>query len=176
VVIGDIIARLDALNGIVQDMLIFARPRQLKHEPVDGVRLVEETIAFLKRDPALSGVNVTVHGRPGPLLADAAQLHLVVQNVLMNAAQAMGGHGLIDISLESDGERCRMAIRDHGPGMPAEVRDKAFDAFFTTKHRGTGLGLAIARRIVDAHGGQIDAADADGGGTVVSITLPCHPR
>jgi signal transduction histidine kinase len=56
--------------------------------------------------------------------------------------------------------------------MPAEVRDKAFDAFFTTKHRGTGLGLPIARRVVEAHGGDIDISTPDGGGTVVSIRLP----
>ena len=173
-VIGEIIARLDALNLIVQDMLIFARPRQLKPEAVDGVRLIEDTIAFLKRDPALAGVNVTVHGQPGPISADAEQLHLVVQNILMNAAQAMGGHGLIEILLVGDGHTCHVSIRDHGPGMLPEVRDKAFDAFFTTKHRGTGLGLAIARRIVDAHGGQMDIAAAEGGGTVVSIALPCH--
>ena len=171
-VIGDIIARLDALNGIVQDMLIFARPRQLKREPVDGVRLIENTIAFLKRDPALAGLNVTVEGQPGAISADGEQLHLVVQNILMNAAQAMGGHGLIEIALAGEGELCRVSIRDHGPGMTPEVREKAFDAFFTTRNRGTGLGLAIAKRIVDAHGGHIEIGPAQGGGTVVSISLP----
>jgi signal transduction histidine kinase len=56
--------------------------------------------------------------------------------------------------------------------MPADVRDKAFDPFFTTKHRGTGLGLPIAKRIIDAHGGEIQIETPPGGGTIVSIDLP----
>jgi len=173
-VLGEVIGRLDGLNSIVQDMLAFARPRQLKLEAVDGARLVENTVAFLRRDPALAGVTVTVDGQSGPLAADAEQLHMAVQNILMNAAQAMGGQGVIEVALAGDAHACNMSIRDHGPGMSAEVQGKAFDAFFTTKHRGTGLGLAIARRIIDAHGGRIDIKAAPGGGTVVSMVLPCH--
>ena len=58
------------------------------------------------------------------------------------------------------------------PKSARAIAGKAFDAFFTTKHRGTGLGLPIARRVIEAHGGQIDILPAAGGGTVVSITLP----
>ena len=76
------------------------------------------------------------------------------------------------MTLTAGREACRIAIRDYGPGMPPEVREKAFDAFFTTKHRGTGLGLPIARRIVEAHGGQIEIVAAEGAGTLVSIQVP----
>jgi len=173
-VIGDIIARLDALNGIVQDLLTYARPRELRRERVDLRSLIDNTAELLRRDPTLSGTRLRIEGEVEPISADPEQLRLVLQNVLMNAAQAMGGQGDIDVTLGGDGAGCRLAVRDHGPGMAPEVRQKAFDAFFTTKHRGTGLGLPIAKRIVEAHGGRIDIEPADGGGTRVAIHLPAH--
>jgi PAS domain S-box-containing protein len=171
-VISDIIARLDALNGIVQDLLLYARPRAPKHEPVDVRTLIENTADLLRRDPALATTMLNITGRADPLLGDAEQLRIVFQNLLMNAAQAMGGTGAIDVTLRFDPQGWRIAIRDYGPGMPPDVAAKAFDAFFTTKHRGTGLGLPIARRIVEAHGGVIDIGPAEGGGTTVSIQIP----
>jgi signal transduction histidine kinase len=116
-----------------------------------------------------------VSGEPQPVFADPEQLRLVLQNVLMNAAQAMGGDGAIEVSLWHEPGTCRIAIRDHGPGMTPEVMEKAFDAFFTTKHRGTGLGLSIARRVVEAHGGHIGISPATGGGTVVLIEFGTPP-
>ena len=71
---------------------------------------------------------------------------------------------------------CRVAIADHGPGMAHELRAKAFEAFFTTKHRGTGLGLPTARRMIEAHGGTIELGDTAGGGTTVLISLPVGPH
>jgi PAS domain S-box-containing protein len=171
-VVGEIITRLDGLNSIVQDLLLYSRPRDPKREPVDLRSLMESTVDLLRRDPLFARVAPNITGRPEPVLADPEQLRIVFQNLLMNAAQAMGGEGTIEVHLSMDGQGCRASIRDHGPGMPDDVRTKAFDAFFTTKHRGTGLGLPIARRVVEAHGGQIDITPAAGGGTVVSITLP----
>jgi PAS domain S-box-containing protein len=174
-VIGDVIARLDALDGIVHDLLLYARPRPPQREPVDLRSLIDNTVELLRRDPSMAAIAIDVKGRPEPLMADPEQLRIVFQNVLMNAAQAMAGSGAIDVHLSMD-DSCRVSIRDRGPGMPEEVRAKAFDAFFTTKHRGTGLGLPIARRIVESHGGQIDLAPAPGGGTTVSIHLPAPVR
>ena len=171
-VIAEIIGRLDALNGIVQDLLLYARPRPPKRETVDLRMLIDTTNDLLRRDPQFGGVSLNVIGRPEPLMGDPEQLRIVFQNLIMNAAQAMGGTGAIDVHLSSDGQGYTVSIRDRGPGMPDEVRAKAFDAFFTTKHRGTGLGLPIARRVVEAHGGTIDIRPAEGGGTIVSILLP----
>ena len=171
-VVGDVIARLDALNGIVHDLLLYARPRPPHREMVDVRSLIDDTVELLRRDPSMAAITFDIRGRPESLMADPEQLRIVFQNVLMNAAQAMAGSGAIDVLLSLDGEACRVSIRDHGPGMPDEVRAKAFDAFFTTKHRGTGLGLPIARRIVESHGGRIDISAAHDGGTTVSIHLP----
>src|SRR5206468_7396772 len=102
-----------------------------------------------------------INGNLEPVSADPEQLRIALQNLLMNAAQAMGGQGTIDVTLTSDASSCRIGIRDYGPGMPDEVRAKAFDAFFTTKHRGTGLGLPIARRIIEAHNVLTELSTAD---------------
>ncbi|MBI3490855.1 MAG: PAS domain-containing protein [Acidobacteria bacterium] len=114
-IIGDIISRLDALNGIVQDLLLYSRPRQVKREPVDVRSLIDNTAELLRRDPALSGTRLQIDGSPDPVSADPEQLRIALQNLLMNAAQAMGGQGAIDVTLAADAESCRIGIRDHGP-------------------------------------------------------------
>ena len=173
-VIAEIIARLDGLNGIVQDLLIFARPRALRAEPVDVTALVTSTADLIKRDPLLAGLHINICGQKALASADPEQLQIVFQNVLMNAAQAMDGSGTVDVDVrQTSPSEWMLSFTDHGPGMPPEVRDKAFDAFFTTKHRGTGLGLPTAKRLVEAHGGRIEiGSPASACGTVVSIWLP----
>lgn len=171
-VIGAIIARLDGLNRIVQDLLVFARPRELKSEPTDLKPLLLSTVDLLKRDPALASLDVDVDGDGAVVHGDAEQLQLAFQNILMNAAQAMGGTGRIRIAIIREGGEWTVSTADSGPGVPLEVREKVFEPFFTTRSRGTGLGLPIARRVVEAHGGHIAIDAPPGGGTVVSVSLP----
>jgi two-component system CheB/CheR fusion protein len=173
-IVGDIIARLDALNRIVDDMLVFARPRELKTAPVPLTMVIAATVDLLRRDPALAGLHVDVAGNGAIVDADAEQLQMVFQNVLMNAAQAMGGAGHIHVRIEQDDGMWRVAVVDEGPGMPTDVQARVFEPFFTTKSRGTGLGLPIARRVVEAHGGDLSVDSPPAGGTVVSISLPAR--
>ena len=171
-IVGDIIARLDALNGIVHDLLVFARPRQLRSEATDLDRLIRNTLHLLHRDPTFANLHVDFPESEAVAPVDAEQLQLVFTNVLMNAAQAMGGSGEIQVAIERRQQRFVISVADHGAGMPHDVREKVFEPFFTTKHRGTGLGLPIARRIVEAHGGTIDIDNPEAGGTTVLISLP----
>jgi len=130
------------------------------------------TADHLARDPALAGFRVRISGDAAVANVDSEQLQIVFQNILMNAAQATNNTGEVDVSVQRTSTGWTLAFEDNGPGMPSEVREKAFEAFFTTKHRGTGLGLPTARRIVEAHGGTIDVASRPAGGTVVTIHLP----
>jgi PAS domain S-box-containing protein len=171
-VIGEIIARLDALNRIVQDLLVFARPRELRAEPTDLKGLVVSTVDHLKRDPAVQAVTIDVSGNGAVVNVDAEQLQLAVQNVLMNAVQAMNGQGAIHVDITRHGGEWTISMADTGPGMPPDVKEKVFEPFFTTRSRGTGLGLPIARRVVEAHGGRIGIESPATGGTVVSLSLP----
>ena len=172
VVMGDIITRLDGLNSVVEDLLVFARPRELRMEPIDLSALLSNTIDLIRRDPIFAAIDVRIEGASGIVQADPAQLLLVFQNVLINAAQAMNGQGCVTVTIVSADGQCRVSIADAGPGMPPDVREHAFEPFFTTKSRGTGLGLPLAKRIVDAHYGQIQIDTPSTGGTVVTLLLP----
>ncbi|MBI2221277.1 MAG: PAS domain S-box protein [Acidobacteria bacterium] len=173
-VIGDILTRLDSLNNIVQDLLLFARPRTPRADKVPLGTLIMSTLELLKKDPNFARVEVAVHGNDPVVEADAEQLQTVFTNLLLNAAQASGGSGRIDVVLEPRDGWCDVKVRDHGPGIPAEVRERIFEPFFTTKHRGTGLGLPTAKRVVELHRGTIAVAAAAGGGTEVTVTLPAQ--
>jgi PAS domain S-box-containing protein len=160
-IIGDVVTRVDSLNDIVQDLLIFARPREPQLGPVPLAELVENTVALMRKDPAQAG-----------LMADVDQLKTVFLNLLLNAVQATGHAGRIQVDIHADDLAATVAIADHGPGISPDVRDKIFEPFFTTKHRGTGLGLPTARRVIERHRGTIAVDCPSSGGTVVTVTLP----
>jgi PAS domain S-box-containing protein len=173
-IIKEIVTRIDALNGLMQDLLLFARPPQPKPAPVDLEALVVMTADLLSGDPARQEIEVTVGGSAPPIEADADLLKIVFENLLVNGAQAMQGRGTIRVSLSAMDDTCQIAFSDSGPGIPFELREKIFTPFFTTKVRGSGLGLPTAKRLIEAHRGQISVACPPGGGTTVTIRLPAQ--
>jgi PAS domain S-box-containing protein len=175
-IMGEIIARVDSLNEIVQDLLVFARPREPKLGPVSVAQLLENTAGLLKKDAAHSSVDVSIAGDRPLIEADPEQLQTVFLNLLLNAAQASSSGGRIDVTISATDGLCRVDIADRGPGIAPDVLAKIFEPFFTTKHRGTGLGLPTARRVVERHGGRIDVSSPSGGGTIVTVTLPVDPK
>jgi signal transduction histidine kinase len=125
----------------------------------------------------MQGVEFEVEGGAGKVIsADPDQLRLVFTNLLLNAAQANNNKGRIRMAVENDGaDRVELRVIDGGPGIPPELRARVFEPFFTTKHRGTGLGLPTAKRIIEAHGGELQIGDAPAGGTIVRVLLPRRP-
>ena len=172
VIAKEIIGRIDALNEMMKDMLMFARPPSLRPGPVELDRLVARTANLLSSDPVFKDVRVEVKGSAPPIAADAELLQIVFQNLLVNGAHAMQGHGTIQISVKAVDSSCEIAFSDAGPGIPPEILDKIFTPFFTTKSRGSGLGLPTAKRLVEAHHGQIGITCPPSGGTTVTIHLP----
>jgi PAS domain S-box-containing protein len=170
--ITEIVARIDALDELMKDLLLFARPPKPHPAATDVVPLVEITADLLKQDPSLRMINVEVEGSAPPIPADAEMLKIVFHNLLVNAAHAMEGRGKIRVAVKSMDRQCRISFIDHGPGIPPDVRDKLFTPFFTTKARGSGLGLATAKRLVDAHHGRLSIDCPPAGGTTVTIQLP----
>jgi PAS domain S-box-containing protein len=171
-IVKEIIARLDALNDLIQDLLVFARPPAPRLAAIDLERLLVSLITLLKRDPANADVAVDVTGQVPPLAGDANLLTIVFQNFLINSAQAMQGRGRITITLASGEGWHHTTIADTGPGIPQEIRDNLFRPFKTTKARGTGLGMATAKRLVELHGGHVEVMSPEGGGTTIVVHLP----
>jgi PAS domain S-box-containing protein len=175
-VLRDIVDRLDSLNNIVDDLLVFARPREPKFAPVVLHDLLRSTAALLKKDPAHAATHLDVADTHVVVRADPEQLQLVIVNLLLNAAQATHDQGHVRVDVSTIDAVCRIAISDNGPGIPEEVRERIFEPFFTTKHRGTGLGLPTAKRVIERHGGSIDIQCPPTGGTVVTVSLPLEPK
>ena len=171
-IIGDVVARVDSLNDIVQDLLVFARPREPQLRPVPVGDLVENTAALVRKDPSHASLAITVTGANPVVQLDVDQMRTVFLNLLLNAAQAAGTGGRVQVSVTVDDLAATVAVADNGPGIAPEVRAKIFEPFFTTKHRGTGLGLPTARRVVDRHRGTVEVECPPEGGTVVTVTLP----
>ena len=144
-VIDDNQARIDGLNEMIHDLLVFARPTPPGIAPAGLTTLLTGTMALLRRDPAWTNVDVVVPDDGPTLPMDAAQVQLAVFNLRLNAAQAMQGHGRIDVTVETADGWCEIGVRDSGPGFDPELREKLFEPFFTTKYRGSGLGLATAK-------------------------------
>jgi len=171
-VVGEIVARIDALNDLMKDLLLFARPPQARLAPVDVITLLKAVTDLVRQDPAFRDLHVEVMGDAPRLTADAELLKIVVQNLLINGAHATLGHGPIRIAVTSDDGECQITIADSGPGIAPDVLEKLFTPFFTTKARGTGLGLSTARRLVEAHGGTLTIECPPTGGTTAMVRLP----
>ena len=171
-IVKEIITRIDALDQMMKDLLLFARPPIPRRVPTDLVPLVTTTVRLLSQDPALHDVDVQINGNAPPVAADADMLRIVFQNLLINSAHAMQGKGTIRVGVDSGNGMCQIAFIDGGPGIPPEIRERIFTPFFTTKSRGSGLGLPTAKRLVEAHDGQIAIECPPAGGTTVVIRLP----
>jgi len=174
-IVTEILARIDGLNDLIQDLLVFARPPAPKPARVDLQALLGSVITLLKRDPALADLDVSVAGDVPHALADPNLLKITLQNLLINAAQAQQGKGTVRVTLRRAAAFNSIDIADSGPGIPAEIRAALFRPFKTTKARGTGLGMATAKRLIESQDGQIAVECPESGGTRITLTIPVAP-
>jgi PAS domain S-box-containing protein len=171
-VMRDIVARIDSLGELVDDLMVFARPRAPRPVDLRLQPLVAEAIAIVRRDPAAARVQIDMDGSDASISADAELLRAALLNLLLNAAQAVGERGTIRVRTRVSGESAVVEIHDNGPGIPAALRERVLEPFFTTKARGGGLGLPIAKRSAELHGGSLTLSYPETGGTTASLTLP----
>ena len=172
------------LEGSIRTVLDFARPSDPEKAPVDARGVVEQTVCLIAARAQRQGVRLgcELPARPLVLEADPGQLRQVLLNLLVNALDVVPLGGSVRVGADGPAPRpgrpgrwLALWVADTGPGLPADVGDRIFDPFVTSKETGTGLGLSICRRIVEAHGGEIGAANGPGGGAVFTVHLPCEP-
>jgi PAS domain S-box-containing protein len=172
-IMRDIVGRIDALSELINDLMVFARPREPRMGVIELRSLVQDAITMIRRDPIAETIDVEIVGGETSVTADGEMIRATILNLLMNAAQALGTRGgRIVVRLWRHTDLVSLAIEDDGPGIPAAIREQVLEPFFTTKARGGGLGLPISRRTAELHGGTLTLDDRPGGGTRVLVTLP----
>ncbi len=179
----EIVPIMDRARGLTQQLLTFARGGNPVREVKDIRDIITENAAF-----ALSGSSVTLEFDISPDLwpcyIDVQQIVQVIDNIVINAKQAMPKGGTITIAAENTvirenniinlnpGEYVHISVQDTGTGIPKNVIDKIFDPFFTTKREGNGLGLATCYSIITKHDGMITVESRQGEGAKFHIRLP----
>lgn len=171
-VVEEVLQRIDGLSNLMSDLLLYARPPQPSIMPIDVAELLQSVVSFLKADPAWQGVDVALDGKPARIAADPHLVKIALQNLLMNAMQAMRGRGTIGVIVSEVGHMAHVDVVDSGPGMSAAVQARVFTPFFTTKARGTGLGLATVRRIAESHSGAVSILRTSASGTAMRLSIP----
>jgi PAS domain S-box-containing protein len=175
--LGVIVRETIRCREIVRNLLDFARLEKLVLEPHDPNGLVEDALQLVHKLPQFRNINISLQldrGLPR-INCDRQQLQQVILNLMLNAADAMNGQGSITLRTYSDPDRCYIVVDDAGPGLPAELMDKVFEPFFSTK--GTnGLGLAVSYGIIERHHGTLEVENLKGGGASFRIGLPVKER
>ncbi|MFN5798474.1 MAG: sensor histidine kinase [Planctomyces sp.] len=171
-----ILGEIRRMESTIQGLLDFSRTPVLHRVSHDLRTTLQRSMNLVEGRLVQSGIRLEVQMGDEPLLvyADSEQLNQVFVNLLLNAAEAMPGGGLVTVCLagSEDCSVARVEILDTGPGISPEIQGRLFEPFATTKERGTGLGLAICRRIVRDHAGQIQADNRPDGGALFRVELP----
>ncbi len=175
-------AETERCRRIIQGLLNFAASGDSHPEEVDLNALIRETVALALYDKRAQHLTAEWALDPHlpPLWVDPLQLQQVFLNLLVNAADAMNGQGVVRLrtaeSIEGGSRRVLIEFADHGCGISPTDLDHIFDPFYTTKKGGAGfgLGLAVSYGIIASHGGEITVTSEVGRGSVFTITLPVH--
>lgn len=180
---------IERLERTIQTFLDYARPPKLERRPLVLRELLTQTAAFVAPRARRLGIEIRSDLRDEvvDLEADAGQMRQVLLNLLLNAIESSGRAGTVDVRMWCDpapaGEEAAITggprtswmtveVADRGCGLPADLGDRIFEPFVSTKEGGTGLGLPTCKRIIEEHGGEIVAKNRAGGGAVFTIRLP----
>ncbi|HSL24342.1 MAG TPA: ATP-binding protein [Vicinamibacterales bacterium] len=172
----DVIAtEITRLDHVMQDFLKFARPGEVKLEPIQAASLLEDIARVIGPDAERTHVTVRLDCAPHTpdINGDAGMLRQALMNLALNACQAMPTGGTLRLACRplSSG-RVEVVIEDTGQGIKPEHLDRIFDLYFTTKEKGSGIGLSMVYRIVQLHNGEIEVQSTPGAGTRFRILLP----
>lgn len=167
---------LHRLENIVKHFLSLAGPSSLHLQAVEVRKVLGHVCELLRPEAALRdiGIALTVPDAIPLLSADPAQLTQALVNLVINAIQAVGARGQVEVAAQADatGDYLSIRVQDSGPGVPKEKQAAIFEPFFTSKPEGSGLGLWVVQQIVMAHGGVVLVGDSPTGGALFTVQFP----
>jgi two-component system NtrC family sensor kinase len=161
---------------MLRNMLSFSKPEEERRRPIKMNELIEGILLVMEKQMKESNIKVeTAFDDEIPeIMASTNQMRQVLLNILKNAKEAMPKGGVLTVRTDREDLHVLIHIQDTGVGIPEEIRDKIFEAFFTTKQKvkGVGLGLSVCYGIIKDHGGEIQVESEEGKGTTFTIRLP----
>lgn len=169
-----IIREVVHLKTIVNEFLIYARPRQPVLEPFLLKEVLDDVAFLLSGDAETRGVALRIDVADPDLAvyADVEQIKRALLNLVKNALQASSGESTVEVRAQEVNGKARISVRDSGPGIHADHIKQIFDPFFTTKGSGAGLGLSIVRAIIEENDGEIWVESIPGERTIFFVVLP----
>ena len=170
-VIGSEIRRLDR---VVQTLVEFTRPVELRLTELDLRKLVNEVVMLASPEAERHNIQFEREASidPLPVRIDADLVKQAVLNIVINGVQAMSDGGRLHITTRREGDDAIIVVRDEGPGISAEIRDKIYNLYFTTKKGGSGIGLSMAYRVVQLHNGAVEFDSVEGQGATFTLRIP----
>ncbi|HUA67003.1 MAG TPA: ATP-binding protein, partial [Candidatus Saccharimonadales bacterium] len=166
-----IVNETDKVTAQLNEFINYSRPREVHRSKIALVSAIGEVVRTLAHDIEEKNLRVETVGDPVDIEADEQLLRQLLFNLLLNAIQAVGANGHIQISARrTNPTEGTLEIRDDGPGVPPEQRQEIFKPYFTTHQKGTGLGLAVVQQIVLAHGWEIECLANEPKGALFRIT------
>ncbi|HET9224452.1 MAG TPA: ATP-binding protein, partial [Roseiflexaceae bacterium] len=169
--------QLTRIAGIIERMREFYRPDRGTMTPCDIHHLLEETLALASlniRNQSVRVIFTPAHTLP-EVVGNGDQLRQVFLNLILNAIEAMPNGGTLTVRTIAGPNVAIVEVQDTGLGIPADIRARLFEPFFTNKPNGTGLGLSISAHIVTQHGGQIEVDSTERQGSIFRVVLPYQP-
>jgi two-component system NtrC family sensor kinase len=174
------LSEIQRLSEMLRNMLSFSKPEEEKRRPIKIDELVEGILLMMEKQMRESNIQVETSFDPDipEIMASTNQMRQVMLNIIKNAKEAMPKGGTLTVRTAREGNKVLIHIRDTGVGIPEEIRDKIFEAFFTTKQKvkGVGLGLSVCYGIIKDHGGEIKVESEEGKGTTFTISLPIESQ
>ncbi|WP_275557348.1 ATP-binding protein [Pseudoalteromonas sp. J010] len=165
---------LQRVSTIVKDLKQFSRADSLDLQPCDVNACIKTTLNLVASELKYQANVSTKLSQLPPVQANMGKLIQVLTNLLINASQALDGHGEVSISTSMENDQVIIRVQDNGVGISPQSIDKIFDPFFTTKPigKGTGLGLSVSYDIIKEHGGKLTVQSEEGVGSCFTINLP----
>jgi signal transduction histidine kinase len=166
-----IVEEADKVAAQLNEFINYSRPREVRRSKLALESVVNEVVRALGYDIEEKKVRLETRGEPITIEADEQLLRQALFNLVLNAIQAVGGNGRVQILTQKfNGSEATLEVRDDGPGVPPERRREIFKPYFTTNQNGTGLGLAVVQQIVLAHGWEIECLPNEPQGAVFRIS------